>query len=778
MYNTSRKPNSNFLLTPLAAIVAFGVANSVVAQEAAAVESGGRSLSLEEVVVTAQRRSESVQDVPVAITAFTSHGMENMKMETANDIAAGVPNLQVASPYGETQPIFSIRGQSMSDYNTNQASPVGVYVDEAYMGANFLQGMALFDLERVEVLRGPQGTLYGKNTTGGAINFITRAPGLDGTSGNVSVTIGDFNRKHIKGAVETEIVEDTLGVRGAFTYTKTDGHSENKFPGAGDLASIDTWSGRFSFRYEGDGVDATLRFAAGENDGQAPGVINEGRIPVPGVGNTDAIGAVIGQVARQPGWDAWEVSHNRSEPFHTEFDSTTLTVNWDLGDYSVTAISSYINGESLNQTDIDGAPWKLLEIDYGADIESFAQDLRIASNYDGAFNFIAGIYYATEEMEIENIFEMFHATGDLGLPFDLGNNFITNPTPNATTTGFTSIQQYTQERDSVAIYLHTTYDFTDRLTLTAGIRYTADEGNGNDIHTRLADYDRNPVLDLIVPGSFDPSDSEYDDDEVTGKLGLDYQLDDDTLLYASYSRGYRSSAFNGGAQFAPNEVGIADPEFVDAYEAGFKTQFKDGSIQLNGAAFYYDYTDQQFVNVIGVQQFLVNGDSSTIAGIELELISRLTENLSVNAGLGYLDTEFEDLTLSDTVNGGTLDLSGNELFNAPEVNFNLAVDYVIADNDLGVFRISADTVYTAEQWFSAYNDDLNYGEIKNEGSWLSNAKVSWDSVDDKFSSAVWVKNISDNDEPIYAINLQGGFGYDYYTVGLPRRVGVDFTYRF
>lgn len=733
------------------------------------------SLALEEVVVTAQKRSESVQDIPVAISAFTAEGMENMKMETANDIAAGVPNLQVSSPFGETQPIFSIRGQSMSDYNTNQASPVGVYVDEAYIGANFLQGMALFDLERVEVLRGPQGTLYGKNTTGGAINFITRAPALDGTSGDVSLTVGDYGRQHIHGAVETAIIADKLGIRAAYTYTKTDGHHDNHFPGGDDLSSIDTWAGRISLRYEGEQLDATLRYASGKSDGQTTAVVTEGRIPVPGLGNTDAVGALIGQLPRQSDWDVWEGSHNKAEPYSTEFDSATLTVNWDLGEHTLTSITAYLKGEGLNQADTDGAPWKLLEIDWGADVKQFAQDLRVASSYEGPFNFIAGIYYATDTMDIENIFEMFHVTGDLGVPFDATNTLITNPVSG---TGFTTIQRYTQERDSIALYLHTTYDITDNLALTAGIRYTEDEGNGKNLHTQLADYNRNPVADLIAPGSFSPDRAEYDDSEFTGKLGLDYQLEEDILVYASYSRGYRSSAFNGGAQFAPNEVGVVNPEFVDAYEVGFKTQLLDSRVQLNGAAFYYDYTDQQFVNVIGIQQFLQNGEKSSIKGLELELIARLTQALSLNAGLGYLDTEFKELTLSDTQNGGTIALDGNELFNAPELNFNLAVDYVVADNEVGVFRISADTVYTAEQWFSAYNDDLNYDEIRSDSSWISNAKLSWDSVDDTVSVALWVKNIEDNDEPSYAINLQGGFGYDYYAVGLPRRMGVDFTYRF
>lgn len=769
MKSTKSQSKVNYILTPLAAFVAAGVGAPAIAQS---------TFSIEEVLVIAQKRPESIQDVPVAISAFTAEDMENMKMETANDISSGVPNLQVTSPFGETQPIFSIRGQSMADYNVNQASPVGIYVDEAYLGASFLQGMSLFDLERVEVLRGPQGTLYGKNTTGGAINFITREPSLEGTGGYVTMTVGDYGREHIDGAIETDLIEDKLGVRTAFTYTKTDGHVDNKFPGGDDMTSVDTWSGRFSLRYQGDDFDAKLSVTLGEDDGQATAAINEGRIPVPGLGNTDAVGALIGQLARQPGWDAWDVSQDRSEPFSTEFNSTTMTLSWDVSDYTVTSITSYIDGESLNLTDLDAAPWRLIHIDYGATIESFAQDLRIASNFDGAFNFIAGAYYSTEEMEIENHYQLFHVTEDFGLPFNIADNLVTNPTPGPTTTGFTINQGYTQERDSIALYLHTTYDINDSLSMTLGIRYTEDEGNGNDVHTELADYDFNPVLNLITPGSYSRDQSEYDDGEFTGKLGLDYQLDNDTLLYASYSHGYRSSAFNGGAQFAPIEVGIAEPEIVDAFEVGFKTQFRDDTVQLNGAAFYYDYTDQQFVNLVGFQQFLVNGDSSTIAGLELELKSRLTEALSVNAGLGYLDTEFEELTLSDTVNGGNISLDGNELFNAPELNFNLAIDYVLAENEHGRFRISIDTVFTSEQWFTAYNDALNYGEVKGEDNWLSNAKFSWNSADETFAAAIWVKNISENDSPVYGFNLQAGLGYDYFTTGLPRRFGVDFTYRF
>lgn len=738
---------------------------------------------LEESVVTALKKSESIQDIPLAISVLTDDEMENMTAERASDIASGVPNMLAFSPFGENQPIFVIRGQSMIDYNTNQGtSPVGVYVDETYIGANFLHGMTLFDLQRTEVLRGPQGTLYGKNTTGGAINFVTRTPSLDGTSGDVTLTVGDYGREHFDGAVETEIIDGKLGIRAAYTYTETDGHHENHFPGVDDLSSINTWAGRITLRYAGEKLDAILRYSTGESDSQATAVVTEGRVPVPGLGVTDRFGAFTNQLLRQPGWDAWEGSHNKAEPYSTEFDTASLTLNWDLGEHTLTSITSYLEGEGINQANTDGAPWKMLEVDFGSNVEQFSQELRIASHYEGSFNFVAGVYYDTHTNDVESAFELQHYRADIGIPFNPTNNiatvFSTGSPLTPTTSGFTVLSQYSQERKSFALYLHTTYDFTEKLGLTAGIRFTEDEGDGKDFHTQLADYDHNPVMNLIAPGSFSADNAEYYDSELTGKLGLDYQLSENTLLYTSYNRGYRSSAFNGGAQYSPNAVGMADPEYVDAFEIGFKSQLRQGTMQLNGAAFHYDYTDQQIIDRNGIQRFLKNGKQSNIRGLELEFIARMSENLTVNAGLGYLDTEIEGLSLADTLNGGTIELDGNELYNAPELNFNLAVNYVIANIDAGVFRISADTVYTAEQWFSAYNDELNYDEVKSDSNWISNARLSWESADDTLSVALWVKNLEDNDEPNSAINFQDIIGSDYYIMGLPRRMGVDLSYRF
>ncbi len=772
--------------------------------------------SLEEIVVTAQKRAENLQDVPVSISALTQEMVDELNLETAGDIAAAIPNLQASLVFGETQPIFTIRGMSMSDYNTNQASPVSVYLDEAPIISNFMQGLSIFDVSRIEVLRGPQGTLYGKNATGGAINFITNSPELIGTSGNVKIGYGAYDRKHVSGAVETALIEDSLGARVAFTYTDSDGYHDNKLSGASDLWSTDTHSVRLTLSYAAENIDAKLKITTGESDGITTGVINEARVELEeyrfdALGNTlvnvygflgtdpDSV-AALGYVPRDSEWDAWEGAHNKVESYSTEFDAVNLRLHWDIGSYTISTVTSFLDGSGLNLANTDGAPYRLLEIDWGSKVEQFNQDIRIASNYTGPFNFISGIYFDEDELKIHNVYEFFLETQTLFAQF-LGDE--NNPQsildtlalPDNVTvpgkTGFTTDQRYTQERESLAVYFHSTYALTNTLTLNLGLRYTHDEGRGKDINTNLGDYYRNNIQSLItnqenvigIPAFstvYDPDQLEWEDEKVTGKLGIDYQVNDDIMLYASFSHGYRSSAFNGGAQFFASELGVADPETVDAYELGLKSQIFDGRVQLNAALFDYEYTGQQFVNVVGVQQFLVNGEKSSIRGAEVELVFVPTDRLSINAGLGYLDTEFEELSLYNTQlnDGSNIDLSGNELFNAPEFNFNAAFQYLLFEGNSSSLWVGANTTFIDSQWYSAYNELIGYEGIGSDSAWQSDANLSWRSADGAWVASLWVKNIEENDEPSYAINLQGGFGYDYVTVGLPRRWGADVEYRF
>ncbi len=233
---------------------------------------------LEEVLVTAQKRSESTQDIPVAVTGLSGDSLEKLGFDNANDIGAQVPNMQVSGAYGEVQPIFSIRGVSMSDYSSNQASPIGVYVDEAYLGPTYSHGASFFDVERLEVLRGPQGTLYGKNTTGGAINIITRTPGFEDDGTNyLRAGVGNFNETSLEAGGESELIEGVLAARVSGKLKKDDGWMDIRNQSS-DGAATDFRGGRLVLNWLlSDRIDAVLRLTSSENDGTSTPPKGEGR---------------------------------------------------------------------------------------------------------------------------------------------------------------------------------------------------------------------------------------------------------------------------------------------------------------------------------------------------------------------------------------------------------------------------------------------------------------------------------------------------------------------
>jgi iron complex outermembrane receptor protein len=302
-FNTNYK--SMYLALLAGPLMAGSAINTAVAE----------TVMLEEIMLTAQKRTESVQDIPVSISAITGDALEKMKMDTAVDIPSQVPNMQVSTPFGEVQPIFSIRGISMVDTQTNQVGPIGVYVDEVAAGPSFMQGMQLFDLERVEVLRGPQGTLYGKNTTAGAVNFITSVPSFN-PEAYLTASVGSYGRRQLKGAAEVVLIEDTLGVRAAFSSTKVDGYFDNRLPGHDDMSETDNQAYRLTTRYQGEAFGATLRLFKGESDGNSPGIVMEGTYP----GGVNGFG-----YKRQDSWDAWEGEINRDAPYKTDVEGVALT---------------------------------------------------------------------------------------------------------------------------------------------------------------------------------------------------------------------------------------------------------------------------------------------------------------------------------------------------------------------------------------------------------------------------------------------------------------------
>ncbi|GAA5315550.1 MAG: TonB-dependent receptor [Candidatus Pelagadaptatus aseana] len=745
---------------------------------------------IEEVVVTAQKRAESLQDVPVSISALGSGDLEGLKLRASTEIAAQVPNMQMQTPFGDSFPLISMRGISMSDFTPTQSSPVAIYVDEIYKGNPAIQGVQLFDVERVEVLRGPQGTLYGKNTTGGAVNFITKKPTHE-TEGYLTVGLGDYARKEAQGAFQTSLVDDVLAMRVAGTWTEADGYNENKLAGKDDLNSIDEWGARVSFAYTPtDEMEAIVTFGASEQSPTNAGIYTDG------YGRTAVYGggAFAGLIDRNTlpdlsgltSLDEHEFQSDNDEERKVETESVSLTINYDLSDtLSLTSITSYDSGEFFAPEDTDGTFLDLAHIEYGiSDATQWAQDLRIVSDFDGPFNYLAGLYWAEEEIDAFTNIDVAHAFVDLSLltPGDLaafGNNDGILDAGECFEIGcVTQSNQFTQTKTSTAAYFHGTLDLNDSTTVTLGLRYTEDEAELSGFNGDVEDYAFGVTLQGLALGGITQADlpvERFVNREWSGKLGIDHTTDNGTLVYANYSKGFRGGSFNSQAFADPNNVTAVDPENVDAYEIGFKSELFDGSMQLNGAAFYYDYTDQQVLDVdaASLTQTLINIDESTIQGIELEMIARPSEALMLRAGLGWIDSEVSKgyLDRLAVTEPESADLKGNELPAAPELNLNLSADYTINLDDLGSLVLHLDT-----NWSDDHSHNIT-NTVGQDDYWLTNGRVSFEAADDSYTVAFWVKNIEDKVYKTYSIDLQA-LGFDYNHLGAPRTMGIEATFRF
>jgi iron complex outermembrane receptor protein len=758
---------------------------------------------LEEVMVTAQKRTESMQDVPISVSALSSSDLEGLKLRGTEEIVSQVPNLQASGVAGDGMPIFSLRGVSMNDFSFNQNSPVAVYMDEVYKGNPSLLGVQMYDLERVEVLRGPQGTLYGKNSTGGAINFIAQKPNFDAYQGYLTLGAGNFSRKKLEGAFNAPIT-DSLAMRLAVTTLEADGWQENKTAGVDDGSAIDEYGARFSVLWEAsDDLELILRAATGKAEAVNYGIVaaNVGPGGIGGgiYGLYASLGATNPETGEayvdgtRDGLDFTEFESEQDEERLVESDSISLTVNWDFSqDLTLTSITAYDDGEAFVPEDADGSANTLLNAIYNVEVDQFAQDLRVTSDFTGPFNFIAGIYYSKEDLSNQTSLDY---TQDLDINIDGRLDYVDCQDPLlglfgmegissegqavdvalggtgdgavlGTLAGFgcKTANSFDQERTSNAVYADGSYSLSESWTLRFGVRYTNDE-------SKLTNYVANYFGsdDVLVFPTIDIAKQDFTDEEVTGKLGIDYTTEDGSLIYASISHGYRSGAFNAQAFQDPSEVTQVDPETLDAYEIGFKSTFFDNRVQLNGAAFFYTYENQQFLNVDeNLIQTLVNIDESEITGLELELVSRPLESLMVRAGLGLIDAEVKKGIL------GGVDLKGNQLPQAPDTNFNLAVDWEMLNLDAGMLTLHVDTSYTDTQFFDVFNVE----RIEADSYWLTNARLTFEQADSNWSVSIWGKNLADEEYNTSIIDLQAFFGYDYTHVGARRSYGADVTFRF
>lgn len=764
------------------------------------------STGLADIVVTATRRSENLQDVPVAISAVTGDDLQNRGVFQTNDLSGAVPNLQVSSAYGTSQPNFSLRGVGVAnEYNANAASPVGVYVDEVYQTFRASHGQQLYDLDRIEVVRGPQGTLYGRNTTGGAINFITRQPSLSGSNGYVTVGYGNYDRRNAEGALEGTLVDGTLGIRVAGTFVNSDPYLVS-INGSGSSGGDRVYAVRGILRWKlAPTVDISLKGYIGRSKGgyQAPiavGVTADPDAPI----TFGGLGAAFGLNYSRAGLPKTQFEGNTTGIARNEASGAVLTAKIELADhFNFMTISGYDDGRYFQGpvTECDGTPIDVCAIGYDSKFKAFNQDFRLS--YDGErLKVIGGIYYGWDRINNNNHINFFGVLSgiraSLGLPataFNPGGLFgalfpnDTFPTP------LKGEQYYDQTRRSRAIYAEATYDLTQQLSLTGGLRYTKDRSryfNGRSIFfddtgdPRLVLVSGNPggAPVVLTPGCALPPTLSQDGgaNALTGRAIINYKPVEKVMLYASYSRGYRAGTFNGLAYASPAQVYFVKPEKVNAYELGFKSRFLDNRAQLNGAVFLYDYRGQQVQEVVGATGFLRSLDG-TMKGFELEAEFRATPSLMLSAALGILDSKYKkgqflapgDARASDPRG---IAIGGNEFPFAPRQSFNAGFDWDAVDDGQNKLSLHGDAQFTGKFYYDSFNDRQATG-VLSQGShsfWLFNSRLTYSR--DNYSISAWVKNIGDKLYYPFGLNLEGAFGVSQLIRGQPRTYGIEATAKF
>lgn len=693
---------------------------------------------LEEIVVTAQKREDSIQTVPIAITAIDGDVLDNKAVVNLESLQGLVPGAQIGqfanTPHGA---VFNIRGMGAIEPDPYAGSAVMVTIDGVPQYFNMTSLVDLFDVERVEVLRGPQGTLFGANTTGGVVNIVTKAPSGE-YNGKVQVTAGDWNRFDVKAAADLPINEK-LSLRLSGFHHGRDGFITNVYDGS-DMGSIDVNSIRATLKYDaGNGFAATWRNEILRSKNGAPYIgmgaypgeaeyVAPGTIAGPNAGVQYAGYCMpVGSPCRAPD-EYYSANSSEQDMSDMNIDASTLKMVWDdtsLG--TITSITSFKQFDLHEYTDQDGTVEFLASTDRRTDGDQITQEIRVNSQVSESIDLVYGLYFSEDSY--------FHS-----------QNFRAQ----FASPGFSQVTAQDQERSSQAIFAHSFIDLSDRLRLQLGGRYSKEETKMKVDVTHFISLDgvaRYFGEDRLADFGIDFTSQGKDDwTDWSAKVGLDYQVSENTLVYGHISRGFKSGGFVGRITI-PEDIGPYDPEIVETIELGMKTDLMDNKLRLNVNIFKNDYQDLQLALIYFTKNSLgfdVNGNSilnaadATTQGIEVEFFAAPSSNLRVNGAFTYLEAEYDDFPYTNA-DGSVTNLSGYRLQNAPEITANFGFDYSWRTGN-GEMMLSAIYKYNDEKFNTSL---LNTPRATIQETDLIDANLMWTPDSEDWSVNFWVKNIAD-----------------------------------
>ena len=678
-------------------------------------------LQLEEVVVTAQKRAQSLQDVPIAISAFTSSDLDRINTATLADLQYATPNLTV-SPNGRSNSSIGIRGVSDFSRNPGYDNRVGVYVDGLFVGRSAAANQATLDLERIEVLRGPQGTLFGKNTVAGAISLTTKAP-TDEVYGFVKAEIGNYSRQSVTAMLNTPL-SDNLFAKVMVNDTQRDGHVKNLFTGD-DLNGLDDQSIRVQLRYQNETTNATL--SVDRDERKAPFHGRE---------------VLVNSPAYAP--NPYEVRFDEPQRQDIELEGFSLVVNHELNNgMTFSSLTGYRKTDFKNNAEEDytdsqviTSPYSRVTSALGEVSEHTSQEFRWVSAGSDTLDYTMGLYYFDQTNESDSSAALLGGVVGVSVPAKVDVN-------------------------SYAAYLHGNVQLSEKLQFTGGVRYTYEK---KDVVFDITD-----TTGMFLNASYT---DDFSTDDISPKLGLNYFVSDDTMLYASYGRGFKSGGWNVDFVSTLEQLAFGD-ELVNSAELGIKTTLWDGRARVNVAYFdaqYDDFQVRQFVELSngGTVATLTNAGEVSSSGVEADIEVLLSDYLTLWATYGYTDSAFDSFK-----NGGGagIDFDGNKLADAPETTYSIALEARLPVTG-GEVVAQLDYNYRDDFYTNPNNAAINTVESYD----LSNARVGYEPSSGIWSVHAWVKNLTDNDDIIYA--SRSFLGLPRGTYMEPRMTGLTLRYNF
>jgi len=701
---------------------------------------------LEEVIVTAQKREQSALDVPISIATMSGERF-NALFEGGADIRAlstRVPGLYIESSNGRVAPRFYIRGLGNIDFDLAASQPVSVIMDEVVKENVVLKSFPIFDIDRVEVLRGPQGSLFGRNTTAGIVKFESFKP-TEETTGRAKVDVGDYGTLNFEGALGGSITDNLQGRVAVLTQNRDD-WIDNDYTGENDaIGEIEEKAIKGFLAWQPTETVDVL-FGAHYRDLKGTSAIFRANILT--TGDNDFNNNYDRETVYFDG--------GGGNPQEYDNDGYNLKVSWDIGAYTLTSITAYENANGFSRGDIDGGFGAVFLPEMGpgfipfpsdtqddADVEQFTQELRINNNDAERLFWQAGIFYFDADLDVK-----------------------TDP-------GFTDPTTVSHSNEAWAVFGQGDYDLNDQWTLTVGARWSYDD------------------KELDAPRG---NDADIDDDQLSGNVSLAYSPDDNTTIWGKVASGFRGPSIQGRDVAFFGAASAADSETITSFEVGYKKQFFDNRARINAAAYYYEVDDQQFSAVGGdgnsIQ--LINADSSNAAGVEVDFEFMVNEYINLTLGYAYVDSEIDDDNLEVAVCGsgqctptdplrvvdngdGTTstfaNIDGNPFPNAPEttMSFTASFRYPVAQGE----------IFAYTDW--AYQGDTNIflyesKEYKTEDQFEGGLRAGYRQTSGQYDWEVagFVRNITDEE------NMQGGIDFNNNTAfdNEPRIYGASVSVEF